>query len=169
MQQLQEWIAIEYLVVAAVVLALLFVITLTFRLLAGRGGSPESSRLGVSEYLEVDKQRRLILVRRDNVEHLVLIGGGQDLVIEAPIQFGASRREDAPAAPRVMPGDRLQGEREHPQPVARRPQPVNRPVPLRAGRPPVFGDQASEPAQAPAERTEPRLDALRPEEKSREA
>ena len=42
-------------------------------------------RLGVSEYYEVDKDRRLVLVRRDAVEHLILIGGPQDIVIEQNI------------------------------------------------------------------------------------
>jgi hypothetical protein len=166
MERLQGLIPIEYLIIAAVVLSLLFVITLAFRTLAGRGGGPESSRLGVSEFLEVDKNRRLVLLRRDDVEHLVLIGGGQDVVVEAAIRPGA-QLDEAPAAPRVMPGDRLEAEHEPAPAAARRPQSVTRPVPLRPTRPAMFGDGA--PAQGPAERPEPRLDALTPEDKSREA
>jgi hypothetical protein len=165
MEQFQEWIPIEYLIVAAVVLSLLFVLTLAFRALAGRGSGQESSRLAVSEYLEVDKNRRLILVRRDDVEHLVLIGGGQDVVVESAIRPGVQRRGEAPAAARVMPGDDLEPEQE--PAAARRPQSVTRPVPLRPARPAVFGDAG--PAQEPAERPEPRFDALASEDKSREA
>jgi hypothetical protein len=165
MQQLQQWIPIEYLIVAAVVLSLLFVLTLAFRALAGRSGAPESSRLAVTELLEVDKNRRLVLVRRDDVEHLVLIGGGQDVVVEASIRPGVHRRGEAPAATRVMPGDDL--EAEHEPAVVSRPQSVARPVPLRPTRPAVFGDAG--PAHDPAERPEPRLDALTSEDKSREA
>jgi flagellar protein FliO/FliZ len=42
-------------------------------------------RLGVSDYASVDSRRRLVLVRRDSVEHLVMIGGPTDLVVEANI------------------------------------------------------------------------------------
>lgn len=167
MQQLQDLIPIQYLIVAAVVLAVLFVITLAFRALAGRGNGAESSRLGVSETLDIDKNRRLVLVRRDEVEHLVLIGGGHDLVVEAEIRPGMRRREEVPAAPRVMPGDRLERERDH-APAVVRPQEATRPVPLRATRPAVFGDHQAT-AQDPSERPEPRLEALGGEEKTREA
>ena len=167
MQQLQELIPIQYLIVAAIVLAVLFIITLAFRALAGRSSGSQSSRLGISEYLELDKQRRLVLVRRDDVEHLVLIGGGQDVVVESAIRPGVQRREDTPATPRVVPGDRLDSEREHTS-AAARPQAVARPVPLRAARPAVFGDRAP-PAQDATERAEPRLEATKAEEKSREA
>jgi hypothetical protein len=165
MEQLQEWIPIEYLIVAAVVLSLLFVLTLAFRALAGRGGGQESSRLAVSEFLEVDKNRRLVLVRRDDVEHLVLIGGGQDGGVEAAIRPGLQRRGEVPAATRVMPGDDLEAEDE--PAAARRPQNVTRPVPLRPTRPAVFGDAT--PVHENAERPEPRFDALSSEDKSREA
>ena len=165
LQQLQELIPIEYLIVAAAVLAVLFVITLLFRAFAGRSGGADSSRLAVSETLEVDKYRRLVLLRRDDVEHLVLIGGGQDVVVEAAIRPGVQRREEMPAAPRVIPGDRLEHE---PEPaLARQPHVVTRPVPLKAARPAVFGDQA--PAPETADRPEPRFEALKPEDKSREA
>lgn len=46
-------------------------------------------RLGVVEAASVDGRRRLILVRRDNVEHLIMTGGPVDVVIETGI--------DAPA------------------------------------------------------------------------
>ncbi|RTL71606.1 MAG: hypothetical protein EKK41_09080 [Hyphomicrobiales bacterium] len=42
-------------------------------------------RLGVSEHAMVDSRRKLLLIRRDNVEHLVLTGGPVDLVIETGI------------------------------------------------------------------------------------
>ncbi|HLO78138.1 MAG TPA: flagellar biosynthetic protein FliO [Magnetospirillum sp.] len=42
-------------------------------------------RLAVVETMAVDSRRRLLLVRRDGVEHLVLIGGPQDLVVERGI------------------------------------------------------------------------------------
>jgi flagellar biogenesis protein FliO len=54
---------------------------------AGAGHAPRGrlQRLGVSDYAAVDSRRRLVLVRRDNVEHLVMIGGPADVVVESNI------------------------------------------------------------------------------------
>lgn len=43
-------------------------------------------RLGVSEHIMVDSRRKLLLIRRDDVEHLVLTGGPVDLLIETGIR-----------------------------------------------------------------------------------
>jgi flagellar protein FliO/FliZ len=40
-------------------------------------------RLSVIEVLPIDGKRRLVLLRRDAVEHLILLGAGGDLVIES--------------------------------------------------------------------------------------
>lgn len=50
-------------------------------------------RLGVVEQASVDARRRLVLIRRDGVEHLIMTGGPVDVVIETGIQA----REAAPA------------------------------------------------------------------------
>jgi flagellar protein FliO/FliZ len=42
-------------------------------------------RLAVVDTLALDPKRQLLIVRRDDVEHLVLVGGPQDLVIETGI------------------------------------------------------------------------------------
>ena len=42
-------------------------------------------RLAVIEHAAVDNRRRLILLRRDGVEHLIMTGGPVDLVIETGI------------------------------------------------------------------------------------
>jgi hypothetical protein len=42
-------------------------------------------RLDIVEQAVVDAKRRLVLVRRDDVEHLVMIGGPTDIVIESGI------------------------------------------------------------------------------------
>lgn len=39
-------------------------------------------RLRIVEILPLDARRRLVLIRRDGVEHLILTGPGSDLVIE---------------------------------------------------------------------------------------
>src|SRR6187401_3618741 len=47
-----------------------------------RGRMP---RLAVIDAAPVDGRRRLVLVRRDNVEHLLMIGGPSDIVVEQNI------------------------------------------------------------------------------------
>lgn len=47
--------------------------------------APKSRRIGLVEAAYVDGKRRLLLVRRDNVEHLVLTGGPVDVLLETGI------------------------------------------------------------------------------------
>jgi hypothetical protein len=42
-------------------------------------------RLGVMEQASVDGKRKLLLIRRDDVEHLIMTGGPVDVVIETGI------------------------------------------------------------------------------------
>ncbi|MDR3466750.1 MAG: flagellar biosynthetic protein FliO, partial [Xanthobacteraceae bacterium] len=60
---------------------------------ANRGRLP---RLAVIDAAAVDGRRRLVLVRRDNVEHLLMIGGPSDIVIEPNIVRASPQREPAP-------------------------------------------------------------------------
>jgi hypothetical protein len=52
----------------------------------GRIGRGRVPRLAVIDAMAVDGRRRLVLVRRDNIEHLLLIGGPTDVVVEQAIQ-----------------------------------------------------------------------------------
>ena len=57
-------------------------------------------RLGVIEQASVDARRRLVLIRRDGVEHLIMTGGPVDVVIETGIQASpAEQSARAPAEP----------------------------------------------------------------------
>jgi len=76
-----------------------------------RGRQP---RLAVVDSAAVDGRRRLLLIRRDNVEHLLMIGGPTDVLVESAIvRAAAAPREAAPVRtpaqpemPRVVqPGD----------------------------------------------------------------
>ena len=68
--------------------------------------TPEAARgrLAVVEGRAIDAKRRLVLLRRDSVEHLVMLGMSQDLVIEraipssdaAPARPVPTRSEDRP-------------------------------------------------------------------------
>jgi flagellar biogenesis protein FliO len=46
------------------------------------GSRVRPPRLAIVDDLSIDRRRRLILVRRDNVEHLLLIGGPTDVVVD---------------------------------------------------------------------------------------
>lgn len=95
-------------------LALVFVLgligaaaVLARRLGLGHGVRPagRSRRLSVVESLSLDPKRRLVLLRRDGVEHLVILGAGGDTVIEqaiGPVDGGfaaALRVQESAAAP----------------------------------------------------------------------
>ncbi|MEY3083816.1 MAG: hypothetical protein RJA94_3801 [Pseudomonadota bacterium] len=76
----------QTIITSAVILLCLLVAIGVWRAFSPRvSGGRRGQRLGVSEYYEMDKDRRLVLVRRDAVEHLILIGGTQDIVIEQNI------------------------------------------------------------------------------------
>jgi hypothetical protein len=84
--------------------ALVFVL---FRIVFGRGiklpgGRSRQQRLGIVDAFEIDRQRQLVIVRRDNVEHLLMIGGPNDVVVEASI-IRAEAREGRPARDREQP------------------------------------------------------------------
>lgn len=59
---------------------------------AAVGGMRRRRRLGIVEVLPLDSRRRLVLVKKDGVEHLLLIGGGADLIVEQ----GVPPASDAP-------------------------------------------------------------------------
>jgi len=71
---------------------------------AVRGRQP---RLAVIEYATVDPRRRLLLVRRDNVEHLVMIGGPTDVVVESNIVRAVPASRDVAVPRPPAPADML--------------------------------------------------------------
>lgn len=85
---------------AALLLALLVILWL-FRSIFGSARSriarSRQPRLGVIEAAIVDDTRRLVLVRRDNVEHLLMIGGPGDVVVETGIERSQPAQSAQPA------------------------------------------------------------------------
>lgn len=85
---------VQFLLAFVIVLGLIGATALMMRRLGGRisGGGlrGRQPRLAVIDYTSVDGRRRLVLVRRDNVEHLVMIGGPTDIVVEANIVRAAA-------------------------------------------------------------------------------
>ena len=63
------------------------------------GGRNRKTRLAVMDATAVDSHRRLVLVRRDDIEHLLLIGGPTDVVVERDIRLGQQRRMAQPNEP----------------------------------------------------------------------
>ena len=133
-------------IAAIVIAALLGLTVLVMRRLAGRAAGGDrrgraGPRLSVLDSVSVDQRRRLVLVRRDEVEHLLLIGGNSDLVIEQNI--GATEAETVETAPAVVPPPRRCWPPSPPPPAfpspsprkRRRPKPAKIAAPLwRAGR-----------------------------------
>ena len=145
-----------------------------------RGRMP---RLAVIDAAAVDGRRRLVLVRRDNVEHLLMIGGPSDIVVEPNIVRAMPGREQMAARPAVageqppriapLPDANWSddGAFDHAEPQM--PEPPPRPVR------PAFADEVRRPAPPPiaerrndplagfapepmASRPEPRPDAIPP-------
>lgn len=52
----------------------------------------KARRLEVVEVNVLDPRRKLVLLRRDHIEHLVLLGPGQDLLLESRIEGGSDPR-----------------------------------------------------------------------------
>jgi hypothetical protein len=135
-----------------------------------RGRMP---RLAVIDAAAVDGRRRLVLVRRDNIEHLLMIGGPTDIVVEPNIVRATPGRDQMPRPavggaelpPRLAPlpdtgswtdSDGLRSEGfDHAEPQM--PEPPPRPVR------PSFADELRRPAAALSERRGDPLAGFTPE------
>ena len=106
-------LAVRFLIAFAVVLGLIALTAWLVRRLAGRklpianAGRARQPRLGVLDAFAIDARRRLVLIRRDNVEHLIMIGGPNDLVVESQIVRAPAQGALAPqrAGGRQAPGE----------------------------------------------------------------
>ncbi|HEY4846274.1 MAG TPA: hypothetical protein VIH87_00375 [Methylocella sp.] len=76
---------------AAGLLSIIFHFVFRRRLRLPRNGRARLPRLGTVDAFDLDRQRQLVIIRRDNVEHLLMIGGPNDLVIESEIIRAESR------------------------------------------------------------------------------
>jgi flagellar protein FliO/FliZ len=181
-------LAATFIVAFAVVLVLIGLTAWIFRLIRGRGlgigsgGRGRQPRLAVLDYADVDQRRKLVLIRRDNVEHLLLLGGPTDVVVETaivrgvPVQASVLREAaQAPAAPEPAPepAPRL-SMRDSARQAAGEPAPMRpsnldlhqtaaRPEPVRSPPAPARAEPAR-PAPPPLRPEPPRADAARPAE-----
>jgi hypothetical protein len=183
--------ALTFFLAFVAVLALIGVAAWLVRRFAGNrlGANTNRSRLprlAVIDAAAVDGRRRLVLVRRDNIEHLLMIGGPTDIVVEPNIVRAVPGRDQMPPRPglagpepqlRAAPvpepagwGD-VDGQRgdDHAEPQ------MPEPPPPRPARPP-FADEIRRPAperrldrgdplagfapEPPGGRTEPRPEGM---------
>ena len=154
--------------VAVVVIAVLLGLTvLIVRKLSGQGhtggGKGRQARLAVLDSVAVDQRRRLVLVRRDEVEHLLLIGGASDVLVENGINRAAHREtlvaREAATVRDALPGrepahrDALPPREANPARRAPPLAPAAAPLGLEARSP--VQDPIVEPALAPADHLAP--------------
>ncbi|TIR65756.1 MAG: hypothetical protein E5X24_25710, partial [Mesorhizobium sp.] len=85
------WTFAALVLLVVVLLVIKVVRNLTFGTFVA-GGRNRKTRLAVMDATAVDSHRRLVLVRRDDIEHLILIGGPTDVVVERDIRLAAPRR-----------------------------------------------------------------------------
>ncbi|HRP78966.1 MAG TPA: flagellar biosynthetic protein FliO [Aquamicrobium sp.] len=163
-----------------VALIVLLVLLIAIRIVRGfsigtfvSGGRHRKTRLAVMDATAVDSHRRLVLVRRDDVEHLILIGGPTDVVVEQNIRMAsparratveavvenglAHRAPDAAFAPE--PAYAPAPVREQPRPAA-----SSRTRPVKVTTAPAPAAQPREPAavQPPPTRPAPAQPAVQP-------
>jgi len=143
---------LPYLFAIAAFLVAAVLILYIFRLVFGRrirtnGPRNRPRRLDVVDAFELDRERQLVIVRRDNTEHLLLIGGPNDLLVESGINRGEAsipradtretRLEARPAAPGwpAAPGPAAP-EQAAPRPAEPAPQPIKHEFPPQRPQPP---------------------------------
>ncbi|MDB5547892.1 MAG: flagellar biosynthesis protein FliO, partial [Tardiphaga sp.] len=177
---MQSSSTITFIIAFVVVLALIGLVAYLVRRFGGsrlgananRGRMP---RLAVIDAAAVDGRRRLVLVRRDNVEHLLMIGGPTDIVVESNIiRAGPARDQMTPRSsvggdlpPRAAPLPDAAGWTDA-ESRADAFEPMDAPLSEPAPRPtrPTFADEIRRPAgPPPGERTAPLMPSpmIRPE------
>jgi flagellar protein FliO/FliZ len=93
-------LAVRFFIAFIVVFALIGLVAWLVRrfgsgALGTQGSRGRAPRLAVIEAGAVDGRRKLVLIRRDNIEHLIMIGGPTDIVVEANIVRGQNTARDA--------------------------------------------------------------------------
>ena len=71
------------------VVCLIMLTQILMKRLQNTTGRGRMRRLAVVENLMIDNKHRLVMIRRDDVEHLILIGAEQSLLVEGNILSGA--------------------------------------------------------------------------------
>lgn len=102
------------------------------------GGKGRAVRLAVIDAAPIDQKRRIVLIRRDGVEHLVMIGGPNDFVIEQGIN--AASQQGINAAPQTVNQSQITPTTIQPK------EPAKATAPILAATPVAAATQKDEPA-----------------------
>ncbi|HEY4199868.1 MAG TPA: flagellar biosynthetic protein FliO [Devosiaceae bacterium] len=165
-------------IVLVLIVLVLWLLKLVFKA-STNAGRARNRRLAVVDTMMLDPKRQLLIIRRDDVEHLIITGGPQDVVVETgipvevhPMRLPMRRPAQAPAVPPqraansvLPPGARPEAATAQAQPQALSPQtPVERLRDL--GRP--AGERRSTSLRhtglmRPVSRVEPALIPVNPE------
>ena len=133
-------------IAALILLAILYRLVFAHRLRVP-GGRTRQPRLGLVDAFSLDGQRQLVLVRRDNVEHLVMIGGPNDVLLESQINRALTpARENNQASPLLAPS--ASGRRTD-APLAAAPVVAEAPLPSKVAAPAAAPAPAAPKAPAP--------------------
>ncbi|MEW9805415.1 hypothetical protein ABUE31_05390 [Mesorhizobium sp. ZMM04-5] len=171
------WTLAALILLVIVLVVIRFVRSMTFGTFVA-GGRNRKTRLAVMDATAVDSHRRLVLVRRDDIEHLLLIGGPTDVVVEREIRLSAGRRTQSvfgdsdveeqvqalpplPTAPPPAPRPRAPEPAQLPPLPIRggAPQPARQPERVAHAQPPRLPERA--PARQPAPRHTPARQPVR--------
>ncbi len=129
-------------IVLVLIVAAVWVLKFVFRAsdVVGRG---RNRRLTVVDSMMLDPRRQVHIVRRDNVEHVILTGGPQDVVLETAIPVPVEKTTTRRPAPTIVPAHAIKpdnpfAETDEPEPGAKsaveRLREFTRPLGQRAGR-----------------------------------
>jgi flagellar protein FliO/FliZ len=135
------------------------------RLRFSGGGKARQPRLGLVDAFSLDGQRQLVIVRRDNVEHLLMIGGPNDVVVESQIvraQPQLQPREAAAVAAPKPPAPAQAPPQPQPSPPQPPPQP-QAPIPMKAVAAPTVSPLRPATPPGPAAIPTPTRAPIRPE------
>lgn len=183
-------VGVPLLAFAGLVLLAILVVFLGRRARRRRNhGLVAGHRLAVVDQVQIDDARRLVLIQRDDIQHLVILGGGSDLLVESGI--GAIRAHETVRpheAARAHEPARVPEPARIPEPMAETPRapreaapaPITRPTrppeprhapvtPPPRRPPPARLTEMEEPAHAPPSipmRAEPVIEPPVPEESS---
>ncbi|MFC7064876.1 flagellar biosynthetic protein FliO [Brucella rhizosphaerae] len=107
---------VGFILIFAIILGGIFVVLSIIRRFSGggfatNGRTGRQPRLSVMDAAAVDSRRKLVLIRRDDVEHLLLIGGPTDVVVEQNIVM-ESRANSRSQTVRIEP-EHIERFRQH--------------------------------------------------------
>ena len=106
---------VGFILIFAIILGGIFVVLSIIRRFGGgsfaTNGRSRQPRLSVMDAAAVDNRRKLVLIRRDDVEHLLLIGGPTDVVVEQNIVMESRAHQRVPSS-RIEP-EHIERFRQH--------------------------------------------------------